>query len=68
MQETKNKAQIIVNEYNDKLASLGIKILLSKKYFESSVGMRDTYHPDAGVGLLKSLDACFDKKREQKYK
>ncbi|MBQ7336088.1 MAG: hypothetical protein IJW92_06420 [Clostridia bacterium] len=68
MQEIKNKAQIIVDKYNTQLTSSGIKIALSKKYFESSVEERDTYHPDAGVGLLKYVDAFFDKKKEQKYK
>ncbi len=68
MQEIKNKAQAIVDEYNTQLSSLGIRVLLSKKYFESSVGERDTYHPDAGVSLLKDVAAHLDKKKERKYK
>ena len=68
MQEIKNKAQAIVDEYNTQLSSLGIKVLLSKKYFESSVGERDTYHPNAGVSLLNDVEAYFDKKKERKYK
>ena len=68
MNEIKTKAQAIVDEYNILLFPHSIRVVLSKKYCEVSVGKRDTYHPDAGIRLLNEIDAALDRKKEQKYR
>lgn len=64
----KDKIQNIINKYEDRLASVGVKITVSKRYFEVDVTERNTYHPVAGMRLLNYIDRYFDKKRERKYK
>jgi len=66
MQEIKNQAQALVDKYNDQLAAFGIRVALSKKYFESAVPTRSTYSFYAAVSLLNHIDAHFDRKREEK--
>ena len=68
MKEIKNQAQALVEEYNSRLTELGVKIELSKKYFEATVEKRDTYHPQAGAKLLNDALAALDEKKERKYK
>lgn len=68
IQELKDKVQNIISKYEERLASAGVKITVSKRYFEADVKERNTYHPDAGVRLLNDIDRHFDKKRELKYK
>ena len=63
MQELKAKAQAVVDEYNRKFAALGIKIDLSKKYFEATVEKRIHNH-----SLLDFFEDWYDKKKEKKYK
>lgn len=68
MQEIKDKVFAIILKYEKKLATKGIMLAVSKKYFETDVEERDTYHPNAGVRLLNHVDRHFDKKRERNYK
>ena len=37
MKELKEKAQALIDKYTPELSSKGLKILLSKRYFESEV-------------------------------
>ncbi len=68
MNEIKSKAQAIIDDYNKLLFPLCVKVVLSKKYFESSVGERNIYHPNAGISLLNRIDADLGKKKERKYR
>lgn len=68
MEELKSKTEAIVDDYNLQFAPLGIKIVLSKKYFEIAVKERNTYHPDSGVHFLNQIEALFNRHNERKYK
>ena len=68
MQELRKKIENMVDEYNLRFAPSGIKILLSKKYFETAVRERSTYHPDSGIHLLNRIEALFNRHNERKYK
>lgn len=68
MNETKNKAQEILDRYEDRLLSAGIRIDLSKKYFESNVSDRQTYHPNNITMLINVISKDVERKREKKYK
>ena len=64
MKELKEKAQALIDKYTPKLSSEGLKILLSKRYFESEVSERSGGH---GVGaIFNSLDRARDHKDEKK--
>ena len=67
-QELKDKVQNIISKYEERLTSAGVKIVVSKRYFETDVEDRISYSYDAGVQLLKRIDYYFAKKRERKYK
>lgn len=65
MQEFKNKILSIVDDYNTQFAEFGIKIDLSKKYFETPVMSRRISYIETGAGLI---DQHFDDIKERKYK
>ena len=65
MRELKSKATDTVSKYEERLHEKGIKIAVSKRYCEASVGGRDTYHTNAGISLLTHVEKWFDKKREK---
>lgn len=67
MEEFKDKVQTLVDGYRAQLASRGIQIAVSKRYYETNVEERNTYHPEAGVRLLNRIDRYLDKKAEKKY-
>ena len=67
MEEFKDKVQTLVDGYRAQLAARGIQIAVSKRYYETNVEERNTYHPEAGVRLLNSIDRYLDKKAEKKY-
>lgn len=67
MEEIKDKVQALVDGYQAQLAARGIRITVSKRYYETNVEARNTYHPEAGVRLLNSIDRYLDKKAEKKY-
>ena len=63
MKELKEKAQALIDQYSPELADKGLKILLSKRYFESKVGERSGMH---GVGaIFNSIDRARDRKEEK---
>ena len=63
MRELKEKAQALIDQYSPELADKGLKILLSKRYFESEVGERSGMH---GVGaIFNSIDRARDHKEEK---
>ena len=63
MQELKEKAQALIDQYSPELADKGLKILLSKRYFESEVFERSGVH---GVGaIFNSIDRARDHKEEK---
>ena len=63
----RDKVQNIVSKYEARLVSAGIRIAVSKRYFEFDVQEPSSYSPDHGVGLLNLIDRHFSKKRERKY-
>lgn len=67
MQEFKNKVQALVDGYQAQLSARGIQITVSKRYYETHVEERNTYHPEAGVRLLNEIDRYLDRKAEKKY-
>ena len=66
MQDIKNKAMEIIDKYEDKLTTKGIKITVSKKYFESTVLER--HKSDGGVlgAYFSYLDRARDRREEIK--
>lgn len=66
MKELKERAQAVINKYTPELSSKGLKILLSKRYFESEVCER---HGTPGYPVFNSIERALDRKREKrKYK
>ena len=63
MKELKEKAQALIDKHTPELSSKGLKILLSKRYFESEVMERSGVH---GVGaIFNSIDRARDHKKEK---
>ena len=63
MKELKEKAQAFIDKYTPELSRKGLKILLSKRYFESEVDERSGMH---GVGaIFNSIDRARDHKEEK---
>lgn len=63
MKELKEKAQTLIDKYTPELSSKGLKILLSKRYFESEVSERSGGH---GLGaIFNSIDRARDHKEEK---
>lgn len=63
MKELKEKAQALIDKYSPELVDKGLKILLSKRYFESDVEERSGMH---GVGaIFNSIDRARDHKEEK---
>ena len=63
MKELKEKAQALIDQYTPALSRKGLKILLSKRYFESEVMERSGSH---GVGaIFNSIDRARDHKKEK---
>ena len=67
MKELKEKAQALIDKYTPELSSKGLKIRLSKRYFESEVGERIGA---TGTGaIFNSIEEAHARKKEnQKYK
>ena len=63
MKELKEKAQALIDQYSPELADKGLKILLSKRYFESKVHERSGTN---GAGaIFNSIDRARDRKEEK---
>ena len=65
MKELKEKAQSLIDKYSPELATKGLKVLLSKRYFESAVFERSTGYN--GSVILSSVERALDHKKEKKY-
>jgi len=63
LKSIKGKVQSIVSKYEEQLASKGIAIDVSKKYYETVL-----YHFNRRGGLLEIIDTELSQKREGKYK
>ena len=68
LQELKEKVQDIISKYEERLASAGVEVTASKRYFEVAVRERNNYSYDAALHLFNDIAKYFDKKRERKYK
>ena len=64
MKELKEKAQALIDKYTPELSSKGLKMLLSKRYFESNVSERSSENAIGGV-ILNSIDRAHDRKKEK---
>ena len=64
MKELKEKAQALIDKYTPELSSKGLKILLSKRYFESNVSERSSGYYATGM-ILNSIDRARDHKKEK---
>lgn len=65
MHELKDKVQNIICKYEERLTLAGIRITVSKKYFELDVHERAA---SRNGGIFSLIDYYIDKKRERKYK
>ena len=63
MKELKEKVQALIDKYTPELSSKGLKILLSKRYFELEVMERSRLHVGA---IFNSIDRAQDRKEEKK--
>jgi hypothetical protein len=66
MQDIKNKAIEIIEKYEDKLTAKGIKITVSKKYFESAVLERHNSYGGVVGAYFSYLDRARDRRDEIK--
>lgn len=66
MEEFKIKVQDIINKYKDQLSEKGIKISISKRYFESAV-LERLGDSSAGMQIFNIIDRVIDRKKEQKH-
>ncbi len=65
MAELKEKAQAIIDQYTPALAQKGLKILLSKRYFETDVDERGSSNPSNPLSaLFMVMDRATDRKSE----
>ncbi len=63
MQEFRDKVQDIIDKYEASLASTGIKITISKKYFETEVQERAGGH--GAMAIFNAIDRVRDRKKEK---
>ena len=50
MKDLRTRTKDIIDKYANELASLGIKIEVTKRYFETNVGERyETYYAQTGI-------------------
>ncbi len=61
MQEFKSKVQAIIREYEEFLSENGVKITVSKKYFETKVS--EYFHSNSP--LFNAIDAAIARKKEK---
>ena len=64
MKELKEKAQALIDKYTPELSSKGLRILLSKRYFESNVSEGSYGYYATGM-ILNSIDRAHDRKKEK---
>ena len=64
MQEIIEKANVILEKYSEQLADNGIKVTVSKRYFEESVGEQIRHYGESII--LNEIEKSLDRKREEK--
>ena len=64
MQEIIEKVNVILKKYSEQLADNGIKVTVSKRYFEESVG-EQIRHSGESI-ILNEIEKSLDRKREEK--
>ena len=64
MKKFREKAEVLVDQYEKQLASEGLKIKISKRYFETQVDER-TGSVGAGHALVDAVDRAIDQKKEK---
>ena len=64
MQEIIEKVNAILEKYSGQLADNGIKVTISKRYFEESVGER--IGSTGSTAIFNEIDKALDRKREKK--
>ena len=64
MQEIIEKANVVLEKFSEKLADNGIKVTVSKRYFEESVGER--IGNTGNTAIFNEIDRALDRKREKK--
>lgn len=64
MQEIIEKVNAILEKYSEQLADNGIKVTVSKRYFEESVGER--IGNTGNTAIFNEIDRALDRKREKK--
>ena len=64
MQEIIEKVNVILEKYSEQLADNGIKVTVSKRYFEESVG-EQIRHSGESI-ILNEIERSLDRKREEK--
>ena len=64
MQEIIEKVNAVLEKYSEQLADNGIKVTVSKRYFEESVGER--IGNTGNTAIFNEIDRALDRKREKK--
>ncbi len=64
MKNFKDKVQSLIDKYTPELSNRGLKILLSKRYFETDVRERSGTH--GATAIFNSIDRAMDHKEEKK--
>ena len=64
MQEIIEKVNAVLEKYSEQLADNGIKVAVSKRYFEESVGER--IGNTGNTAIFNEIDRALDRKREKK--
>ena len=65
MQEFKEKVQSLIDKYSPKLSKNGLKIHISKRYFEKEVEERWSSH-GKGQQIFNIIDRAIDDRKEKK--
>ena len=65
MKELKEKAQSLIDKYSSELSKNGLKIRISKRYFEQEVDERWASHGN-GQQIFNIIDRAIDDKKEKK--
>ena len=64
MQEIIEKVNAVSEKYSEQLADNGIKVTVSKRYFEETVGER--IGNTGNTAIFNEIDRALDRKREKK--
>ena len=65
MQDITQRVNAVLGKYGEQLADNGIKVTVSKRYFEASV--RERTGAVGNGAIFNELDRAFDRKKEKSY-